>query len=107
MRLLPGRRSQQLQPGGGAGLGAYKGAEISFAGVELCESSLVGLQLAVQGTAAGMGLALRGNPIGVNIQNTPDGYDFFDSVKGILMEDNQTNFDTTELPIPDLLDIGQ
>jgi hypothetical protein len=92
--------------GGGAGLGAYNGADISVAGVELCESSLVGLQLAVQGTATGMGLALRSNPIGVNIQNTPDGYDFFDSVKGMLMEDNQTNFDTTELPIPDLLDIG-
>jgi hypothetical protein len=75
--------------------------------VEIETSQLAGLQLAVQGTAAGLGLALRGNPIGVNVQNTPEGYDFFESVKGLLMEENQTNFDTTELPIPDLLDIGQ
>jgi hypothetical protein len=93
--------------GHGTGLGVFGEAHVELEGVEIETSHLAGLQLAVQGTAAGLGLALRGNPIGINIQNTPEGYDFFDSVKGLLMEDNQTNFDTTELPIPDLLDIGQ
>jgi hypothetical protein len=75
-------------------------------GVEIESSSLAGMQLAVQGTASGRGVSLRDNPIGVNVQETPAGYDFFDAVTGLLMENNQTNFDTTNLPIPDLLEMG-
>ena len=93
--------------GHGTGVGVFDRAQVLLEGLEIETSHLAGLQLAMQGTASGLGLALRRNPIGVNVQNTPEGYDFFDSVKGMLMEENQTNFDTTELPIPDLLDIGQ
>ena len=93
--------------GYGTGLGALHEATVTLEGVEIETSSLAGMQLARQGTASGRAVSLKDNPIGVNVQETPTGYDFFESVTGLLMENNQTNFDTTNLPIPDLLDIGQ
>jgi hypothetical protein len=93
--------------GHGTGLGVFQEATLSLEGVEIYASSLAGMQLALQGTASGRGVSLRDNPVGVNVQETPAGYDFFDALIGLLMENNQINFDTTNLPVPDLLDIGQ
>jgi len=92
--------------GHGTGLGVFQEATATLEGVEIDTSSLAGLQLALQSTASGRGVSLKDNPIGVNVQDTPAGYDFFDAVTGLLMENNQTNFDTTNLPIPDLMDMG-
>jgi hypothetical protein len=92
--------------GHGTGLGVFQEATVALEGVEIETSHLAGMQLALEGTASGLGVSLKHNPIGVNIQDTPLGYDFFEAVTGMVMENNQTNFDTTNLPIPDPLGIG-
>jgi hypothetical protein len=93
--------------GAGTGLGVFDQAAVFVEGAEIETSRLAGMQLAKLGTISGRGVSLKDNPIGVNVQETPAGYDFFDAVTGLLMENNQTNFDTTNLPIPDLTDMGQ
>jgi len=92
--------------GHGSGLGVFYGAQVLLEGAEIESSQLAGLQLAAQGAATGLGLAVSANRVGVNIQDVPDDYDFFEEVRALIMEDNQINFDTTQLPIPDPLEMG-
>ena len=89
----------------GTGVVAVGSAGISMRGSEIIGSRLAGLQLSRFGTVAGHGLAIRNNPIGVNIQDVPEGYDFFEAVDGFLMEGNQVNFDYSDLPVPDPAEI--
>ena len=86
---------------GGMGLVAVLGATVSITGVEVADSTMAGLQLVRLGSLAGQSLAILNNPIGVNIQDVPDGYEFFDAVTGLFMEGNQVNYDYSELPVPD------
>jgi hypothetical protein len=87
--------------GAGTGLGVYDEAGATVGSVNVAASVQAGVQLARMGTVTGSGLILRGNPIGVNIQDVPGDYDFFESVTDLLMEENDVNFDTTALPVPD------
>ena len=90
--------------GAGTGLGAYQSAAVTVDAVRVDASSLAGVQLTGLGTIHGSNLVLRDNPIGVNIQDAPADYDFFEEVTDLVMEDNEVNFDTTELYVPDPLD---
>ena len=91
--------------GAGVGLGAYDGASISIEDTETIRSALAGVQLARAGTLEGQGLSIRENPIGVNIQDPPAGYDFFDRVDDLWMSDNGVNFDARYLGVPPAMDV--
>ena len=92
-----------LEVGIGNGLGAYQNSAITFTDLQVQGSSLAGLQLASLGQFSGQGLSMDTNPIGANIQDVPDQYDFFRAVTGLWMHQNGINFDSTELPVPDPL----
>ena len=87
----------------GTGLVVSQSSTAVLAGVELSDSAMAGLQIVYAGHVSGQGLTLRNNPIGVNIQDPPSGYDFFEEVTDLVMEDNAINFDTTFLLVPDLV----
>jgi len=91
--------------GAGIGLGAYDGASISVEDTEAVRSALVGVQLARLGSLGGEGLSIRENPIGVNLQDTPVGYDFFDRVDDLWMSENEVNFDSRFLGVPQAMDV--
>ena len=91
--------------GAGIGLGAYDGASISVEDVESVRSALVGVQLARLGALEGQGLSIRENPIGVNLQDTPVGYDFFGRVDDLWMSENEVNFDSRYLGVPLAMDV--
>jgi hypothetical protein len=91
--------------GGGTGIGAYGGAEVTIASVATQTAALAGLQIATGSSVAGQGLEIRGNPIGVNVQDAKEGYDFFEAVTGVLMEDNAVNYDTQSLYVPEPFDL--
>jgi hypothetical protein len=93
--------------GAGVGLGAYDGASISVEDTGTVRSALAGVQLARVGALEGQGLSIRENPIGVNIQDTPAGYDFFDRVDDLWMSDNGVNFDSRFLGVPQAMDVLQ
>jgi hypothetical protein len=93
--------------GAGVGLGAYDGASITVEDVETTRSALVGVQLARLGSLGGEGLSIRENPIGVNLQDTPVGYDFFDRVDDLWMSENEVNFDSRFLGVPQAMDVLQ
>jgi hypothetical protein len=90
--------------GAGGGLGAYDEAGVTVDAVNVAKAAQVGVQLAHLGTVTGSNLILRDNPIGVNIQDVPGDYDFFEAVTDLLMEDNAVNFDSTALMVPDAVD---
>jgi len=87
--------------GAGSGLGAYDEASVTVDAVNVASAAQVGVQLARMGTVTGSNLILRGNPIGVNVQDVPGDYDFFEAVAGLLMEENGVNFDSTALLVPE------
>jgi hypothetical protein len=89
----------------GIGLGAYRQATVKANDCAVSGSELAGIQLAEEGSLLSHGMTIRDNPIGVSIQDVPGSYDFFDSVTGLWMEDNRVNFDSTELPVPDPLEV--
>jgi hypothetical protein len=89
------------------GLGAYDGASILVEDTETVRSAVAGVQLAGMGVLEGEGLSIRENPIGVNIQDTPVGYDFFDRVDDLWMSDNGVNFDSRFLGVPQAMDVLQ
>jgi len=91
--------------GFGMGLGVYYTAEIEFESVDILGSALAGVQIAFDGSISGQGLAIRHNPIGLNIQDTPEGYDFFEQVSGLWIEGSQVNYDTTALGVPDAMEV--
>jgi parallel beta helix pectate lyase-like protein len=91
--------------GFGMGLGTYSAAEIEFESVDILGSALAGVQLAFGGSISGQGLAVRNNPIGLNIQDTPEGYDFFEQVNGLWIEGSQVNYDATALEVPDAMEV--
>ena len=90
--------------GAGTGLGSYAAASVFIDAVNVANSAQAGVQLAVQGTLTGSNLILRDNPIGVNVQDVPGDYDFFEAVTDLLMENNGINFDSTALSVPDPMD---
>lgn len=65
---------------------------------EVRHSALVGLQLAEGGTADLHDGRVWGHAIGVNLQTTP--FDFARLEDRILYYDNETNLDSTVLPVP-------
>jgi hypothetical protein len=87
----------------GNGFGAYRDSAITFSNIQILGSSLAGLQMASLGQISGQGLVMDTNPIGANIQDAPEDYDFFQDVSGLWMHDNGINFDSTDLPVPDPL----
>ncbi|MBW1807562.1 MAG: right-handed parallel beta-helix repeat-containing protein [Deltaproteobacteria bacterium] len=102
--------AQEPQPtcpgfGYGAGIGIYDFAEMTIKQVEVTNSDLLALQIARRARLFGTGLALRSNPVGINIQFPDQDYNFLEAVYGLWMSDNLVNFDTTELLIPDPMDI--
>jgi hypothetical protein len=86
----------------GTGLVVYQSSVAELSGVEISDSAMAGLQIVSLGRVSGQGLTLRNNPIGVNIQDPPSGYDFLEQVSDLVMEGNAINFDTTFLTVPDL-----
>jgi hypothetical protein len=75
--------------------------------VETVRSALAGVQLARVGAMEGQGLSIRENPIGVNLQDTPVGYDFFDRVDDLWMSENGINFDSRFMGVPQAMDVLQ
>jgi len=93
--------SRNCRPYGmGINLGAYSDSVIKFESVDISGSEFIGVQLYEGGTLEGTGLSISHNPIGANVQSTPQGYDFFESVDGLRMRSNQVNFDSAGLPVP-------
>jgi hypothetical protein len=95
-------------PGGsshGTGLAAFLDGSLSVVNVLVDESEVAGVQMAEGGTFAADALTVRKNPIGVNIQDVPEEYLFFEQVTGLRMEDNVINFDSVELPVPNPLSV--
>jgi hypothetical protein len=85
-------------------LSISRDAETTFRGVQVKAAHLAGVQIARQGMLSGAFLEVIGNPIGVNIQKVPEGYDFFLEVTQLRMEDNDVPFDSSALMVPDPLD---
>ena len=85
---------------GSIGLCAMESSTVSVDGAELSESTMAGLQLSRMGTINGHELIVLNNPVAVNIQDVPDGYDFFEVVDDLLMYGNQVNLDHSSLPVP-------
>ena len=91
--------------GWGTGLLLRDGAEANGAVVWLDKNEHhAGLQLASGGTSFITALSITGNAIGVNIQDTPEGYDFDQAHPELWMEDNTMNVDRRRLPSPDPMD---
>ena len=88
------------EAGGGLALGSYFEAEVALRRVRAAGSAVIGVQIARFGRLEGQRLEIHGNPIGVNLQELPVGYDFFEAIDDLVMEDNQINFDSTALSIP-------
>jgi hypothetical protein len=85
-------------PAAGIGIGAYLGASVTLSRFHLTNNSLLGLQLAQDGSADLSDGVISGHPVGVNIQ-VPD-YDIDRLTRGVVFRDNETNLDSTELPVP-------
>jgi len=86
--------------GGGVGLGSYFGADITVERVRIAGSAMCGVQLVQSSRVDGTDLEISRNTIGINIQEALEDYDFFDAVNGLIMEENQINFDATALRLP-------
>jgi len=85
--------------GRGTGLTAFGGGQVQVESFLVTTSAFIGLQL-----VAGGGLDLRRgevshNLIGINVQ-APD-YDYGRLSDEVVLRDNQTDFDSETLPIPD------
>lgn len=91
--------------GAGICIGAYQGASIAVEDVEVVRAALAGVQLARLGALGGEGLSIRENPIGVNLQDTPAGYDFFDRVSDLWMSENGINFDSQFMGVPPAMEV--
>lgn len=97
----------------GIGLCSHYRASVVFEDVEIVDAALAGLELAggeradglwiPAGSLEGRNLIIRNNPIGVILLELPDAYDFESRVRDLWMEDNQTNFNSLELAVPDAL----
>jgi hypothetical protein len=86
-------------PSAGIGIGAYLGGSVTLGRFLLVANSLAGLQLADDGSADLSDGVISDHLVGVNIQ-VPD-YDIVRLTRGVVFRDNDTNLDSTELPIPD------
>jgi len=87
--------------GAGIGVGAYLSSHITLSRFAIGGAALVGLQLA-GGTAELTDGRIMDNPIGINLQT--EGFDFAELTRGVRLENNDRNVDTTVIPIPDAVD---
>ncbi|MBI5528412.1 MAG: right-handed parallel beta-helix repeat-containing protein [Deltaproteobacteria bacterium] len=86
--------------GGGAGLSAAGGAEVTMESFEIDGGAQCGIQVARGASIAAANGNIHDNAIGVNVQ--VDGYDLTTILSPtVRVYDNDTNFDTKELPVPD------
>ena len=92
-----------LNVGSGYGIVSVSNSKISIENVIVSNNATLGIQLVRLGTISGENLLISKNPIGLNIQETPEDYTFLDEVKGLIMIENVINFDSQELQVPEII----
>ena len=92
--------------GSGYGLGVYSDSTANFTNFKIINSASIGVQIARSGAIYGQDIEVSNNNIGFNIQKTKEGYEFSENVKGLIMRNNQINFHTQTLDVPDLVEFS-
>ena len=92
------------EDGSGTGVGAFVNSRIELNNVHIDNNKTVGAQLARKGYLTGNNIYVSNNPIGFNIQNPPEDYDFYNQITGLIMENNTINFDSQILKLPELIE---
>lgn len=85
--------------GGGTGIVAVDGALVTATGFRIADNALCGVQLALGGEIDLSDGEVSGSPIGANIQ-TPD-FDLGRLQSGVAFRDNDTNLDSSAVPVPE------
>lgn len=85
--------------GGGHGFASRDQALIDVTGFLISRSALCGVQVALDGGVELHDGWITDNPIGANIQI--EEFDWDRQLDGVVFQDNERDFDTMQLPIPD------
>ncbi|MBW2462647.1 MAG: right-handed parallel beta-helix repeat-containing protein [Deltaproteobacteria bacterium] len=91
--------SQEIDGRFGMGVGAYANAVVRLERFDIVGAALCGVQIATGGQMDLLDGRVRAQPIGACVQ--VDGYDVGRLTEGVRYEDNESNIQTTELPVPE------